>query len=181
MSLFKSKTFLNILGFCAAAGIANASAAQESTNNVASNTDWYVFQEDAPAKQCWLVSKPKETLNTDSSGRPKEVRRGEILLFVTYMPSNKVSAQISFAGGYPFAPDSEVDLKIGAQNYSLFIEGETAWALTSEDDTKIVNAMKRGAEATLTGRSARGTVTKDTFSLLGFTASNEEAAKRCAG
>jgi hypothetical protein len=41
--------------------------------------------------------------------------------------------------------------------------------------------MKRGADATLVGKSSRGTQTKDTFSLLGFTAAVEDAEKRCGG
>jgi hypothetical protein len=41
--------------------------------------------------------------------------------------------------------------------------------------------MKRGATATLTARSSRGTITKDTFSLSGYTAAVDDAAKRCAG
>jgi len=44
---------------------------------------------------------------------------------------------------------------------------------------KMVQAMKRGAKATLTGRSSRGTKTEDTFSLKGFTAAVEDASKRC--
>jgi hypothetical protein len=40
--------------------------------------------------------------------------------------------------------------------------------------------MKRGANATLTARSSRGTITKDTFSLSGYTAAVDDAAKRCA-
>ena len=36
-----------------------ASAQQESTNRVASNTDWAVFVEDNPT-QCWVVSAPKK-------------------------------------------------------------------------------------------------------------------------
>jgi len=39
--------------------------------------------------------------------------------------------------------------------------------------------MKRGVDAVLTARSTRGTQTKDTFSLLGYTAAVEEAEKRC--
>ncbi|NCV18636.1 MAG: hypothetical protein EBW42_07685, partial [Rhodobacterales bacterium] len=46
-------------------------------------------------------------------------------------------------------------------------------------DKKMVQAMKRGAKATLTGRSSRGTKTEDTFSLKGFTAAVEDASKRC--
>lgn len=154
--------------------------AQESTNNVSNNTDWYVFEESSPSKQCWAVSKPKNTVNTDSAGRIKSVTRSEILLFVSYALSNGVKGQVSFLGGYPFASGSEVALKIGGSEFSLFVDGETAWAATAEDDARIVAAMKRGAEAVLTGRSARGTITKDTFSLLGFTASVDEASKRCS-
>jgi hypothetical protein len=41
--------------------------------------------------------------------------------------------------------------------------------------------MKRGAKAVITAQSERGTVTKDTFSLKGFTAAVTDAEKRCAG
>lgn len=161
----------------AVALVTSAASAQESSNQVSENTDWYGFEESG---QCWAVSKPKETVNTDASGNIKSVRRGEILLFVSYAPGNGVNGQVSFAGGYPFASGSEVSLDIGGTNFALFTEGETAWATTPEDDAKIVAAMKRGANATLTGRSSRGTITKDTFSLLGFTATVEDAAKRCS-
>jgi len=40
--------------------------------------------------------------------------------------------------------------------------------------------MKSGSTAVLTAQSKRGTVTKDTFSLLGFTAAIKEANKRCS-
>ena len=45
----------------------------------------------------------------------------------------------------------------------------------------IITYWKRGSEAILTARSSRGTITKDTFSLLGFTAALEEAEARCSG
>ncbi|MBU0643080.1 MAG: invasion associated locus B family protein [Alphaproteobacteria bacterium] len=177
---FSVKQGLLAVGF---AMVANHAVAQESTNQVGANTDWYVYEEAAPSKTCWAVSKPKETVNTDSAGRLKSVTRSEILLFVTYGPASGVNGQVSFLGGYPFAPGSEVSLDIGGSDFTLFTksEDETAWAVTPEDDAKIIAAMKRGSAATLTARSARGTITKDTFSLLGFTASVEEAAKRCGG
>ncbi|MDZ4095354.1 MAG: hypothetical protein U1D35_10670, partial [Paracoccaceae bacterium] len=58
--------------------------AQESTNQVAVKTDWSVFTEANP-KECWGVSSPKETVNT-KDGKPVQVRRGDILLFVTFRP-----------------------------------------------------------------------------------------------
>ena len=58
-------------------------------------------------------------------------------------------------------------------------EDEMAWASSAEEDGKIIAAMKRGAKAVVTARSSRGTTTKDTFSLLGFTAAVDEAKNRC--
>ena len=165
-------------GLCIAAFAvaASASVAQESTNRVAANTDWSVFVENDP-KECWSVSKPKETVNS-RGGRVVAVRRGDILLFVSYRPGSDVSGEVSFTGGYPFAPDSTVALTISGQTFQLFTDGEWAWA-SPEDDPKIIAAMKKGADAVAVANSSRGTRTEDKFSLLGFTAAVEDAAKRC--
>ncbi|MES2914027.1 MAG: invasion associated locus B family protein [Pseudomonadota bacterium] len=149
--------------------------AQESTNRVATMTDWNVFTEESP-KECWGVSKPKETVNT-RDGQPVSVRRGDILLFVTFRPGKP--GEISFAGGYPFASGSTVDVSIDGTPYQLFTDGEWAWPGSAEDDAKLLEAMKAGTSATLSARSGKGTETKDTFSLRGFTAAMEDAAKRC--
>jgi len=154
-------------------------AAQDvSTNRVAAETDWSVFVENDPAKLCWSVSSPKETVNS-KDGRVVAVRRGDILLFVSYRPGDGVKGEVSFAGGYPFAGGSTVSLDISGTVFEMFTDGETAWAASPADDAKIITAMKRGTDAVATGRSSRGTVTKDTFSLLGFTAAIDEAEKRC--
>ncbi len=157
---------------------ATGSFAQVSTNRVAANTDWSVFVEDNP-KECWAVTAPKETVNT-KDGQPVSVRRGDILLFVTYRPG-AAEGEVSFTGGYPFAGGSTVSLDIGGTMFDLMTEGEWAWSGSREDDAKITTALKAGASAVLTARSGRGTQTKDTFSLLGVSAALDEAAKRCAG
>ena len=157
---------------------ASGAAAQEITNRVAADTDWAVFEGDEP-KECWAVTAPKETVNT-RDGRVVSVRRGDILLFVTYRPEQSISGEVSFTGGYPFAEGSTVTMDVAGTTYELFTEGEYAWPATPADDAKIVTAMKRGANAVLTARSSRGTQTKDTFSLLGATAMIEDAERRCA-
>lgn len=165
-------------GLCLAALATTASAQESSTNRVAAKTDWSVFVDDNPT-ECWSVSAPKETVNT-RDGRVVAVRRSDILLFVNYRPGTGIQGQVSFTGGYPFAPGSTVNLAIGDTEFELFTnDGEWAWPATKADDAKIIAAMKRGAQAVLTARSARGTQTQDTFSLLGFTAAVEDAAKRC--
>lgn len=156
-----------------------AVSAQEETNRVATDTDWAVF-EGADPKECWAVTAPKETVNT-RDGRQVSVRRGDVLLFVTWRPTQSIAGEVSFTGGYPFAEGSTATLDIGGTTFELFTEGEYAWPATPADDQKIVTAMKRGANAVVTARSARGTQTQDTFSLLGATAMIEDAEQRCAG
>tara|TARA_R110002094_G_scaffold74554_1_gene82023 strand:- start:4319 stop:4849 length:531 start_codon:yes stop_codon:yes gene_type:complete len=155
------------------------SAQEQSTNRVAAKTDWSVFVEDNPT-ECWGVSTPKETVNS-RDGRVVAVNRGQTLLMVFYRPSVGAKGQVAFTGGYPFASGSTVNMNISGNSFELFTDGEWAWPATTEDDNKIITAMKRGADAVLTGHSGRGTQTKDSFSLLGFTAAVEDAAKRCGG
>ncbi|WP_198007000.1 invasion associated locus B family protein [Roseobacter sp. CCS2] len=169
-----------MIGVSLALLLANAAVAQEeSDNRVSANTDWSVFVESDPS-ECWAVSAPKETLNT-RDGNSVDVRRGDIRLIVFYRPSENVNGQVMFTGGYPFANESTVSMQVGNTTFQMFTNGETAWPATPEDDAKFVAAMKRGANAVLTGRSGRGTQTQDTFSLLGFTAAVDEAANRCSG
>ena len=158
-------------------GSMTLAVAQESTNRVAANTDWSVFVEESP-KECWGVSAPKQTVNT-RDGQPTQVRRGDILLFITFRPGGG-AGEVSFTGGYPFAGGSTVEMDIGGTKYNLFTDGEWAWSGSKEEDARIIAALKAGSSAILTARSGRGTQTQDTFSLLGFTAAMDEASKRCA-
>ncbi len=163
------------LGISILAG--SAFAQEESSNQVAAKTAWSVFVDTDP-KECWAVSAPTESVNT-RGGRVVAVRRGEILYMTFFRPAAGVAGQVAFTGGYPFAPKSTVEVNIGGDEFELIAEGEWAWPASADDDGKIIAAMKRGADAVLTARSSRGTQTKDTFSLLGYTAAMEEAEKRC--
>lgn len=156
---------------------APVAAQQVSTNVVASNTAWSVFEE---TQGCWAVATAKESVNT-RDGRVVAVRRGDVLLYVTYSPKQNVSGQVAFTGGYPFAEKSTVEVNVDGTKFDMFVQGEWAWTKSADEDAKLIAAMKRGSTAVLTARSSRGTQTKDSFSLLGFTAATDEAAKRCAG
>ncbi|MES2665204.1 MAG: invasion associated locus B family protein [Pseudomonadota bacterium] len=170
--------FGRALGAACFALAASGAVAQESTNRVATMTDWNVFTEPATgtATECWGVSKPKETVNT-RDGAPVSVRRGDILLFVTFRPGKP--GEISFSGGYPFAPGSTVDLDIDGTNFQMLTDAEWAWPASTADDAALLTALKKGTTAVLSARSGKGTQTKDTFSLRGFTAAMEDAGKRC--
>ena len=60
--------------------------------------------------------------------------------------------------------------------YSTEDSSETAW---TNDDSKVIYAMKKGLDLTLTGESSRGTVTNDTYTLKGFTAAINKLNNNC--
>lgn len=168
---------LRLMTIAVATLFAGAAVAQEENNRVAADTDWSVFEGEDP-RECWAVTAPKETVNT-RNGNVVQVRRGDILLFVSYRPAEEVMGEVSFTGGYPFAEGSTATLEVGGSTFELFTEGEYAWPATPEEDRQVITAIKRGANAVVTARSSRGTQTKDTFSLLGATAMIEDAENRC--
>ena len=169
----------SFLGLLAASSIGFAASAQTATRTDA-KTDWSIFVEDtSPSgkKMCWLASAPQSVENT-RGGQKVTVDRGEIALFVLYVPADNIKGQVSFSSGYPYGSNSEVSMRIGSAEYTLLAEDSSAWS-QEDDDTKIHTSMKRGVTAVVSGRSGRGTDTKDTFSLKGFTAALEQIEKLC--
>lgn len=163
--------------FTAAAALLMASTPGFAASKaLATEGDWTVFSASSP-KECWAVSAPKSTVNT-KNGKQVEVKRDAIRLYVTYRPGAG-GPEVSFAGGYPFAPDSTVEINIGGNVFKLFTEGETAWTGSPSEDGKLLSALRAGSTAVITGRSSRGTVTKDTFSLSGITAASKKADAAC--
>ncbi len=166
---------------CAGSAMAQVEESpRESENLVAVHEDWYVFEETSPTKYCWTASQPEESVHT-RDGRIVSVRRGAILLYISFIPERNVTGEISFQSGYPFRDGTAVTVDIDGQEFKLFTLGGMAWTNSDQDNRKMVQALKRGKEAVVVGVSSRGTVTTDTFSLMGVTAAVEDAQKRCGG
>ena len=159
---------------------ATGPAYAQSAERVAAHTDWAVFVAGNP-RECYIVSPPTTSV-ARRGGESVDVRRGDIRLFVAFRPGEDVENEVSFTGGYPFRDGSTVELEIGGDSFDMGPgEGDAVeWAWTNPaDDASAVAAMRRGATATITGLSSRGTTTIDTFSLMGFTAAVTDAEARC--
>ncbi len=159
---------------------AGTTGAQEA-QSVAAFKDWTVFTPSNP-RECFIVSPPVKT-RAERSGQTVSVRRGDVRLFVTTRPDSSVAQEVSYTSGYPFRPNSTVAVTIGSDSFTMHVGSgdgaEWAWPASPEDDGRLVAAMRSGAEAQVSGISARGTTTYDTFSLNGFTAALDKAAELC--
>jgi hypothetical protein len=166
-----------VLILIVSSNIVFGSIASAKMKPVADFQDWGVYSNDT--NSCWIASGPLKVENTKNGKPAKNVTRGEIILFVSYFPKKGVLGEVSFGGGYPFKPNQMVELQIGSAKYDLIPEGDFAWPANSDIDTKIRVSMTRGSTATIKAESTRGTKTKDTFSLRGFTAALKDTKKRC--
>jgi hypothetical protein len=117
---------------------------------------------------------------TKSEGKYK--KRGDVVMFVSHRPwtRQKRVHEVSFETGYTFKSDSEVTIAIDKKKkFTLFTKANTAWSRTAADDAALVKAMRIGKVMVIRGQSSRGTKTKDTFELFGFTAAHNAINKAC--
>ncbi len=135
--------------------------------------DWsaFKFSEDS-GLACYMSSEP-----TKAAGN--YTKRGEVFAIVTHRPAEKRIGEVSIIAGYTYKKDSKVKVAIGKQNFDLFTQEDGAWALDTTADEKLVQAMKKGNRMVVKGTSSRGTLTTDTYSLIGFTKAYRAIGKAC--
>ncbi|RCL01734.1 MAG: Invasion associated locus B family protein [Candidatus Tokpelaia sp. JSC085] len=122
---------------------------------------------------CYILSIP-----TDQA--PSTVKHGDNFFLITKRlgPGKTVTFEPQFMAGYNLREHSYVNVKIGAQNFSLFTKGASAWMDMTEGEANLVAAMKAGVSMTVKAISQRGTNTTYTFLLKGVTAA-VNAIQKC--
>jgi hypothetical protein len=133
--------------------------------------DWEAYR-DAREGFCYAGSKPIK-----QEGR--YTQRGDAFVLVTHRPKEKSFDVVSIEAGYVYKDGSEVAVAIGPQSYTLFGQGEQAWARDGNGDAQLVKAMRAGATLVVKGTSSRGTLTTDTYSLKGVSAALDAINKAC--
>ena len=143
------------------------------SREILSSKDWKAYSEgEAKNKACMIVSKPIK-----DEGDYK--KRGDIFAMVTHLPGQDKWDEFSIVAGYNFKAGSNPDVQIGDLKLQLFTSGSRAWSFSVRDDLKVINAMKTSIKMEVTGTSSRGTITKDTYSLLGFSKAYQKINESC--
>ena len=164
--MFIKKTLFTYFSFFF---IINSSVSRE----ILSSKDWKAYSEgEAKNKACMIVSKPIK-----DEGDYK--KRGDIFAMVTHLPGQDKWDEFSIVAGYNFKAGSNPDVQIGDLKLQLFTSGSRAWSFSVRDDLKVINAMKTSIKMEVTGTSSRGTITKDTYSLLGFSKAYQKINESC--
>lgn len=159
----------------AAAAVLGAlpAAAQQSPLLLVQSGDWSAVTAGAQkTKVCYALSKPTKL-------EPAGLNHGDVFFFVSTRPGENVRNEPSIQVGYTLKEGTKVTVDIDGQKYSLFTRGDGAWLETAAEETKLVDALKRGKKLTVGGTSGRGNATTYSFSLKGVSAAIDAAAKEC--
>lgn len=155
------------------APLAVAAVAVAAPRTLGQFRDWAAYvSDDGGARVCYLYAEPKKA-------EGDYTQRGDTFLQVANRPAESVRNEVSVTAGYTYRGDSMVEVTIGKTRFALFTDRNNAWAREGNTDQQIVAAMKSGTEMVVKGTSSRGTLTVDTYSLLGFTAAHGAMERAC--
>ncbi len=161
--------WLGLIGLCM---VQTAQAA--APQMIGEYDDWVAYYyRDSAGPVCYMASTPKKD-------EGKYAKRGDIYAVITHRPNEKSFDVLNINAGYNYKPGSKVIIKIGTKTFDrLFTSEDKAWAVNDKVDKEIVAEMKRGSRMVVHGTSSRGTQTKDTYSLAGFSSAYRAITNKC--
>jgi hypothetical protein len=125
-------------------------------------------------KVCFALAKPSSS-KTNPPNRPRD----PAYAFVSTRPAEKVTNEVSVMIGYTLKPGSESTLEVGGASYAMYTQGDGLWIKNAAEEERMVDAMRKAADVTVKGVSAKGTETTDTFSLKGLSQALDRLAQDC--
>jgi hypothetical protein len=125
-------------------------------------------------KVCFALAKPSSS-KTNPPNRPRD----PAYAFVSTRPAEKVTNEVSIMIGYALKPGSESTLEVGGGSYAMYTQGDGLWIKNAAEEERMVEAMRKSADAVVKGVSAKGTETTDTFSLKGLAQALDRLAQDC--
>ena len=125
-------------------------------------------------KVCFALAKPSSS-KTNPPNRPRD----PAYAFISTRPAEKVVNEVSVMIGYTLKPGSESSLEVGGASYAMYTQGDGLWIKNAAEEDRMVDAMRKSADVTVKGVSAKGTETTDTFSLKGLSQALDKLAQDC--
>ena len=134
---------------------------------------WEAFAyNDGKGKVCFV-----QTIPTEKS--PKNLKRDESRLFVTFRKDEKIKNEISVTSGHAYKKSSVV-AKSGKNDFSFFSQGKFAWISDGEEEFNLIKVMKKASKLSVSASDLNGNKTRDLYSMMGFTKAYNTAKKSCA-
>jgi len=140
--------------------------------------DWGAYSA-APGghKVCFALAKPVSSQDNPPNRR---TAANVVYLFVSTRPEEKVSNEVSvLVTGYAFKPNSEANVTAAGSGFAMYTQNDGAWVKNAAEETKLIDAMRKGSDVVIKATTSRGTQTIDTFSLKGVSQALDRASQEC--
>jgi invasion protein IalB len=125
-------------------------------------------------KVCFALAKPSSS-KTNPPNRPRD----PAYAFISTRPAERVTNEVSIMIGYTLKPGSESTLEVGGASYAMYTQGDGLWIKNAAEEERMVEALRKAADVTIKGVSAKGTETIDVFSLKGLSQALDRVAQDC--
>ena len=109
---------------------------------------------------------------------PSDKKRGNFYVLV-YKNIGNPDTVVQIEAGYNYKVPSDIIVNIDKGEYKFYTTEHLPTAAWTEEDNKVIFAMKKGLEFKVTGESSRGTVTIDKYTLNGFTSAYNKLIEEC--
>ena len=156
-----------------AAAAASANAGQGQAMLLETAGKWQAFSsQQGRSKVCYALSKAE----TRSPANLKDV---EGLLFISNRPAEGVRNEISFVMNFDVKEGVEHQAVIGNDRFALVAKGQNMWLKNPAEETRMLDAMRRGSGLEIKATSKRGNPTADKYSLAGISQIVKRAEDAC--
>ncbi len=130
----------------------------------------------------WTFEKADEycyigSLATESD-LPSDKKRGNFYVLV-YKNIGNPETVLQIEAGYNYKVPSDIIVNIDNAEYKFYTTEDVPTSAWTEEDSKVIFAMKKGLELKVSGESSRGTITNDKYTLNGFTAAYNKLTEEC--
>jgi invasion protein IalB len=137
--------------------------------------DWGAYTGSSGGRKvCFALAKPSSA-ETNPPGRPRD----PAYLFVSTRPAENIRNEVSVIVGYPLKANSEATVEIGSDKYAMYTQNDGAWIKNAAEETRMVDAMRKGADLVVKGVSSRGTQSTDRYSLKGLGQALDKVSQEC--
>tara|TARA_B100000575_G_C23120164_1_gene648094 strand:- start:416 stop:889 length:474 start_codon:yes stop_codon:yes gene_type:complete len=156
------KIFISFLGLlCALIFVTSTNALEKGK--------WTFIKGD---EYCYIGSRAEKTDLPDSK------KRGDYYILV-YKYKGNPDTIIQIEAGYNYKLDTNIIVNIDKGEYLFYTTEDVPDSAWTDNDNKVIFAMKKGLVLIVTGTSSRGTITNDTYTLKGFTSAYNNLVEDC--
>jgi choline dehydrogenase-like flavoprotein len=149
-------------------------AGQTQALQLESSGRWTAFATPQPGsgRMCYALGVPVER-------KPANLKDVKGYVFITSRPGQGVRHEISFVMNFDLKEGVEHQAVVGDQKFVLVAKGQNLWLRNPAEESRLLDAMRKGSSLEVKAVSKRGNATSDRYVLAGLNQTVKKAEDAC--